>query len=56
MKRYPRNAQSRADALNGSGHIGNHGPQDHKLAQDRLLRYHPETNLTQVLKEYGGSK
>lgn len=57
MRRYPRNVQSRRDALAGKGHIGNHSqPDQQKGAKDRLLRYHPEVDLSTVAKEYGGTK
>ena len=56
MRFYPRNAKSRADALKGSGHIGNHEPADYQTKQDRLLRYDPAVDLTTTLDEYGGTK
>lgn len=57
MYNYPRNSKSRADALAGSGHIGNHtagGTFQEK--QDRLLRANPGLDLSTVLVEYGGTK
>lgn len=57
MRRYPRNIQSRRDALAGKGHIGNHSqPDAAKGAADRLKRYHPEVNLANVAKAYGGTE
>jgi hypothetical protein len=56
MRFFPRNAKSRADALGGSGHLGNHGAQDRQTAADRLKRYDPSVDLTKVEDEYGGSK
>lgn len=62
MRFYPRNALSRADALGGPGHIGNHGPTPQAasgastVALDRDIRYKPAVVASAVLKEYGGTK
>jgi hypothetical protein len=56
MHNYPRNSKSRADALAGSGHIGNHSAGTFQEKQDRLLRENPGLDLSTVLVEYGGTK
>lgn len=56
MRFFPRNAQARADALAGPGHIGNHDVPDLKTAWDRLKRYDPAVNSANVLAAYGGVK
>jgi hypothetical protein len=55
MRYFPRNAQSRADALIGPGHVANHGISDQKTMADRALRYKPALDLGTVRKEYGGT-
>lgn len=56
MRFYPRNKQSRRDALAGPGHIGNAGAADQKTEADRLKRYDPAIDLSTVLVVYGGTK
>jgi len=56
MRRYPRNVQSRRDALAGKGHIGNHSQPSQAEAFDRLKRYDPAVNAANVAKAYGGTE
>lgn len=56
MRFYPRNAQARADALAGPGHIGNHSQPSKAENLDRLTRYDPAVNSANVLAAYGGAK
>lgn len=56
MRKYPRNVQSRADALAGSGHIGNHSQPSQAEAMDRLTRYDPAVLAANVAAAYGGTK
>lgn len=56
MRFYPRNAKSRADALGGPGHIGNHSQPSKAENLDRLKRYDPAVVAANVLAAYGGSK
>lgn len=55
MRFYPRNAQARADALAGPGHIGNRSQPSLAENMDRLNRYKPALNANTVLAAYGGS-
>lgn len=55
MRHYPRNAQARADALAGPGHIGNHGPADKATLLDRAKRVDPAVDAGNILAAYGGS-
>lgn len=56
MRKYPRNVQSRRDALAGPGHIGNHSQPSKAAAFDRLKRYDPAVSAANVEDAYGGSK
>jgi hypothetical protein len=56
MRFYPRNDQSRRDALAGSGHIGNHSQPSKAENLDRLKRYDPAVSAANVAKAYGGTK
>lgn len=55
MRFYPRSAKTRADALLGPGHIGNHGEAQKLTQADTLKRYKPGIDLGTVRKEYGGT-
>lgn len=59
MRFFPRNSQSRSDALQGSGHIGNKSTSDYQTAQDRFNRYRPDVDTSTLLNSiqatYGGS-
>lgn len=55
MRHYPRNEQSRRDALAGPGHIGNHGFADQATLFDRAKRYDATVVASGMLAAYGGS-
>jgi hypothetical protein len=56
MRFYPRNAQSRRDALAGKGHIGQHSQPSLAENLDRLKRYDPAVSSANVAQAYGGTK